>query len=204
MWPKAARSWTALPGRGLEMGRKSSVDKQTPGVRAHILRRLRENQLTLTELMADLREAFPEAAAAGQLPSRSAVHRFNQGIQEIVAHEREMAAAAEALVAELGEEFDAKSGALLAQAVTTLASKTAMGAIQSGEPLAIGDVLDLARAAKAAQEARSLNLKERQAVAKAAREKLLEEQKAKLDAMGNKGGVTEDTKRAIREALGIV
>ena len=37
-----------------------------------------------------------------------------------------------------------------------------------------------------------------------AREKLLEEQKAKLEAMGAKSGVTEDTKRAIREALGIV
>ena len=37
----------------------------------------------------------------------------------------------------------------------------------------------------------------------AAREKLLEEQAAKLDAMGSKGGVTEETKRAIRESLGI-
>lgn len=183
------------------MGRKSSVDRQAPGVRAHILRRLRENRLTLDELMTDLRETFPEA---GDLPSRTAVHRYGQGIREIVAHEREMAAAAEALVAELGEEFDAKSGALLAQAVTTLASKTAMSKIQAGEAMEIGDVLDLARAAKAAQEARSLNLKERQAVAKTAREKLLEEQRAKLDAMGNKGGVTEETKRAIREALGIV
>ena len=36
------------------------------------------------------------------------------------------------------------------------------------------------------------------------RKKLLAEQSAKLDAMGNKGGVTEETKRAIREALGIV
>lgn len=186
------------------MGRKSSVDRQAPGVRAHILRRLRENRLTLDELMTDLRETFPDAAEAGDLPSRTAVHRYGQGIREIVAHEREMAAAAEALVAELGEEFDAKSGALLAQAVTTLASKTAMSKIQTGEAMEIGDVLDLARAAKAAQEARSLNLKERQAVAKTAREKLLEEQKAKLDAMGNKGGVTEETKRAIREALGIV
>lgn len=186
------------------MGRKSSIDKLPAEVRSHIQRRLRENRLTLDELIADLRAAFPDQAEAGELPSRSAVHRYGQGISEIVAHEREMAAAAEALVAELGEEFDAKSGALLAQAVTTLASKTAMSAIQSDQALEIGDVLDLARAAKAAQEARSLNLRERQAVAKAAREKLLEEQKAKLDAMGTKGGVTEDTKRAIREALGIL
>lgn len=186
------------------MGRKSTIDKLPTEVRAHIQRRLRENRLTLDELIGDLREHFPAEAAAGELPSRSAVHRYGQGISEIVAHEREMAAAAEALVAELGEEFDAKSGALLAQAVTTLASKTAMNAIQSDQALEISDVLDLARAAKAAQEARSLNLRERQAVAKVAREKLLEEQKAKLEAMGSKGGVTEDTKRAIREALGIV
>ena len=37
----------------------------------------------------------------------------------------------------------------------------------------------------------------------AARKRLLEEQRAKLDAMGSKGGVTEETKIAIREALGI-
>ena len=88
--------------------------------------------------------------------------------------------------------------------MTTLTSRYAMGKLQSGEEMEIADVLDLARAAKTAQEARSLNLKERREVERIAREKLLEEQKAKLDAMGSKGGVTEETKRAIREALGIV
>lgn len=48
------------------------------------------------------------------------------------------------------------------------------------------------------------DLKERRSVADEARRKLLEEQRAKLDAMPNKGGVTADTKAAIREALGIV
>lgn len=186
------------------MGRKSSVERLPTPVRTHIQRRLRENRLTLDELIADLHQTFPNQAQEGVLPSRSAIHRYGEDIREIVKHEREMAAAAEALVAELGEDFDARSGALLAQAVTTLASKTAMGAIRSGEALEIKDVLDLARAAKAAQEARSLNYKERQAVAVSARQKLLDEQRAKLDAMGNKGGVTEDTKRAIRAALGIV
>lgn len=66
-----------------------------------------------------------------------------------------------------------------------------MNAIQSDQTLEIGDVLDLARAAKAAQEARSLNLKERQAVAKAAREKLLEEQDANLQAEAKAQGMDE-------------
>jgi hypothetical protein len=50
-----------------------------------------------------------------------------------------------------------------------------------------------------------VNLKKFQAeVEVAARKKLLEEQKAKLDAMGVKAGVTEETKLAIRQVLGIV
>ena len=181
------------------MGRKSSIDKLPADVRAHIEKRLRENRLTLDELFADVREAFPDLAA----PSRSALGRYRMGFEEIMQTQRAMSTAASALVAELGEDYDDKSGALLTQAVTTLATKATFSQLNQDE-LDIGDVLDLARAAKAAQESRSLNLRERQAVAKMAREKLLEEQKAKLDAMGNKGGVTEETKRAIREALGIL
>lgn len=182
------------------MGRKSSIDKLPEDVRTHIEKRLRENRLTLDELFADIREAFPDLSEA---PSRSALGRYRGGFEEVMKTQRAMSTAASALVAELGEDFDDKSGALLAQAVTTLATRAAFSQLDK-QDAEIGDVLDLARAAKAAQESRSLNLKERQMVAKLAREKLLEEQKAKLDAMGNKGGVTEETKRAIREALGIV
>lgn len=182
------------------MGRKSTIDQRSESFRKHVFRCLRENRLTLDELRAELEAEFPEEPT----PSRSALGRHRASVEEMIAHEREMAAAAEALVGELGEDFDAKSGALLAQAVTTLTSRYAMGKLQSDADMDIADVLDLARAAKTAQEARSLNLKERREVERMAREKLLEEQKAKLDAMGNKGGVTEDTKRAIREALGIV
>lgn len=189
------------------MGRKASIDRLPPEARARIQKHLRDNRLTLDEMIADLQQAFPSLAETGELPSRSAVQRYSQGVRDIVAHEREMAVAAEAMVAELGENFDSKTGALLAQAVTTLVNKRAFQAIadtNNGEKMDISDVLDLARAAKTSQEARSLNLKERRSVADEARRKLLEEQRAKLDAMGNKGGVTEDTKRAIREALGIV
>ena len=182
------------------MGRKSSIDQRSNDFRKRVFQRLRENRLTLDELRAELEADFPDEPPV----SRSALGRCRASVEEMISHEREMAAAAEALVGELGEDFDAKSGALLAQAVTTLTSRYAMGKLQSDEEMDIADVLDLARAAKTAQEARSLNLKERRQVEQLAREKLLEEQRAKLDAMGTKGGVTEDTKRAIREALGIV
>jgi hypothetical protein len=105
--------------------------------------------------------------------------------------QRAMSTAASALVAELGEDFDDKSGALLTQAVTTLATRAAFGKLEAGDA-EISDVLDLARAAKSAQEARSLNLKERQAVAKMAREKLIEEQRGKLDELGKSGAVAPE------------
>jgi hypothetical protein len=187
------------------MGRKSTIDRLAPEVRARIQKHLRENRLTLDELIADLQQEFATLGAA--LPSRSAVHRYSQGVREIVAHEREMTVAAEALVAELGDNFDAKSGALLAQAVTTLASRRAMQAIEAGkngEVMDISDVLDLARAAKTAQEARSLNLMERRSVADEARRKLLEEQTAKLDKIAKKGGLSAETAAELRrEILGI-
>lgn len=195
-----ALSCQALKSRGLDMARKSTVDKLAPNVRSHIERSLRENRLTLDELIEDLRLAFPEET----LPSRSALGRKRMAFDEMAKSMREIDAASRALVAEMGEGFDDRSGALLAQAVTTLATNVAFQRLQDEpEELEIGDVLKLARTARAAQEARNLSLKERMQIEKIAQEKLLAEQKEKLAAMPIKGGVTEETKQAIREALGI-
>lgn len=182
------------------MGQKSSIDRLPDNVRTHIERRMRENQLTLDELIADLRETFPDLTST---PSRSALGRYRMGFDEVLQSQRAMSTAASAMVAELGENFDDKSGALLVQAITTLTTRAAFDQL-GNESADIGDILDLAKAAKAAQDARSLNLKERQAVAKMAREKLLEEQKARADELTKKGGVTPETRDAIRQVLGIV
>lgn len=195
-----ALSCQALKSRGLDMARKSTVDKLAPDVRSHIERALRENRLTLDELIEDLRLAFPEET----LPSRSALGRKRMAFDEMAKSMREIDAASRALVAEMGEGFDDRSGALLAQAVTTLATNVAFQRLQDEpEELDIGDVLKLARTARAAQETRNLSLKERMQIEKNATEKLLAEQKEKLAAMPTKGGVTEETKQAIRVALGI-
>lgn len=188
------------------MGGKSSIERLPEPVKKRIQQLLRENRLTLEGLVSTLQTEFPEQAGAGEIPSKSSLHRYSSSIKTIVAREREIAVAAEALVGELGENFDSKAGALLAQSVTTLANRCAFDALErtdGGKSMEIGDVLDLARAAKTVQEARSLNLRERHAVAEYARKQLLQEQDAKLKAMGNKGGVTDEAKRAIREALGI-
>ena len=133
------------------MGRKSTISRLAPGVKKYVEKLLREDRLTLDEMIADLQAKYP----------------------------------------------------LLAQMVTTVCTNAAMGA-QERDDLTIKEVGDLSRAARAAMETRTLSLRERLAAEEAGRQKLLAEQREKLDAMGTKGGVTEDTKRAIREALGIV
>ncbi len=106
------------------MGRKSSIDKLEPQVRSHIERRLRENRLTLDELIEDLHEQFPSE----QKPSRSAVGRYKVSFDEMSRRLREQQAMASLLVEELGENPDDKAGALMVQSITTLTTHAALGA----------------------------------------------------------------------------
>ena len=181
------------------MARKSSIKRLAPEVRKHLERRLREDRLTLDELIEDLREHFPEAEA----PSRSALHRYRSGFEEMAGRMREIEAASTALVGELGEDVGERAGQLLAQAVTTLATNAALQAHDS--EVSITEIAKLARAAKAAMEARTLSRKEREAIEQAARERLLREQDEKLEAMGKAGTLAPETLARIRsEVYGIV
>lgn len=179
------------------MTRKSSVDKLSPEVRSHIERVLRENRMTLDELIADLQQKFP----AAEKPSRSALGRYRQQFDLMVERMREQETMSRLLVTELGENPDDRAGALMVQSLSVLVNSSLAEA--QDQELAIDDIRKLARATKDAIQARSASLKERQAIEAAAREKLLAEQKEKLAAMPTKGGVTEETKQAIRDALGI-
>ena len=189
------------------MGRKSSIDRLSMAVKAHIERRLAEGRMTLDELIAELRAEFPDEAADGELPSRSAVGRYGQKLERRLAAIRASTEAAKIIQAQAGDDKDARSEALTALIQTELFDaildmQDADEEVDSTERVGV-----LSAAAKniATLTRSSVNLKKFQAeVEAAARAKLLDEQRAKLDAMGSKGGVTEDTKRAIREALGIV
>lgn len=181
------------------MGRKSSISRLDPEVKKYLEKLLRADQLTLDELIANLREKFPSA----EPPSRSSLGRYRASFEELAGRMREIEAGAAALVGELGEGVGDKAGALLTQAVTTLAANAALRAHETDD-ISIKEVGELARAARAAMQARTMSLKERQEIEEYARKKLLEEQAKKLDSMEKKGGVTDETKAAIREALGIV
>ena len=182
------------------MGRKSSITRLEPAVRKHLEKLLREGRFTLDEMIADVRKHFPDQ----QTPSRSSLDRYRTGFDEMVGRMREIETAAAALVDELGEGVGDKAGALLAQAVTTLATNVALRT-HDRDDVTVKEVGELARAARAAMQARTMSIKERETIEAATRAKLLREQAQKLDSMGKTGAISPETLRRIRhEIYGIV
>lgn len=190
------------------MGRKSSISRLEPEIRSYIEAMLATGSMTLDQLITDLREKFPLQAQDGELPSRSAVGRYGQKLERRLAAIKASTEAARLIREHAGDSQDARSEALTALVQTELFD--AILALQEADdpdtdPGERVGMLSAAAKNIATLTRSSVNLKKFQAeVEEAARRKLLEEQRAALEAMPSKGGVTPETKAAIREALGIV
>ncbi|NBB09333.1 phage protein Gp27 family protein [Pseudomonas sp. SLFW] len=169
------------------MAGKSSIVRLPPDVKSYIHKLLREDRMTLDAMLADIQQRFPNEKA----PSRSALGRFKLGFDELTEKARQQREMAEAFVGAFGEDASDKTGVLLVEAISTLTYQAAMGAHEKDE-VTVAEVSALARAAKATMEARTLSVKERQTIEKAARERLLQEQAAELDNAVKSQGMTED------------
>ena len=181
------------------MGRKSTIKRLEPEARKHLEKLLREDRHTLDELLVAMREKFPNAEV-----SRSAIHRYSQGYEELVKDMREQQAIASLVVSELGENPDDKAGALLVQTITTLTNQVALTAAGKGE-VDVETVRKLARAAKDVIAARRVDRQERLAIRQAARDELLAEQEARFKALGQSGEVDQDTlAKVIKAAYGLL
>lgn len=189
------------------MGRKSTISRLPADIRAYIEAMLATGSQTLDELIADLQSRFPAAAVAGGLPSRSAVARYGSKLDRRLSAIKASTQAAMLIREHAGDTHDARSEALTALVQTEMFEALINLQEADDEDVDPADRLGMLSAAAkniATLTRSSVNLKKFQSeVAEATRKKVMDEQRAKLDAMGTKGGVTEDTKKAIREALGI-
>jgi hypothetical protein len=193
------------------VGRKSSIDRLPDDIKAHIQGQLADGSMTLDELIADLRDRWPDEAEAGDLPSRSAVGRYGQKLERRLSAIRASTEAAKIIRAQAGDEMDARSEALTAMIQSELFESImalqeagdAEGEEQMSPAERVGLLADAAKNIATLTRS-SVTLKKYQTEAEErARKALLAEQKAKLDMLQSKGGVTEETKLTIREALGI-
>ena len=100
----------------------SSIKKLPEDQRKFIERLLREDRLTLNEMLDEIRAEFPTAT----IPSRSALGRYHKNFEEEAKEFRKLAAASEHLVKEFGEDPDDKGGMLLAQAVQAVVTQRAL------------------------------------------------------------------------------
>ena len=182
------------------MGRKSSIDRLDPETKSYIQAMLATGGMTLDQLIADLQARYPVAAAAGDLPSRSAVHRYGTKLERRLSAIRASTEAAKMIQAHAGDDKDARSEALTAMVQTELfeailALQEADDVDENGDRADPGDrVALLSKAAKniATLTRSSINLKEFQAkVEEATRKKLLAEQEANLQEVAKAQGMDE-------------
>ena len=184
----------------------SSIKKLPDDQRKFVEKLLRDDRFTLNEMLDEIRAEFPAAT----IPSRSSLGRAKQSFAKTAQKMREIQAAAEVLVGEFGEDVDDKAGALLTQAISTLTTDAVLNALNNdgSDPecprVGIDDIGALARASRAVIATRGMTLKQRQEIEKHAREKLIAEQKEKLEALGASGEVDRAVlNKVIKAAYGL-
>jgi hypothetical protein len=187
----------------------SKIRKLPEDQRKYIEKLLRDGQLTLDEMLVDIREKF-SSVPVEDLPSRSGLGRAKQTFEVEAKRMRDMQAAADALVSEFGEDVDDKAGALLSQAITTLTTGIVLDQLRNdgtdpeNPKIGIDDVGALARASRAVIATRGMTLKQRQEIERLAREKLIAEQKEKLEELGQSGEVDRAVlNKVIKAAYGL-
>lgn len=183
------------------MVRRSSIDSLPAATRRWLDRALTDGNFSGYQQLEEL------LREKGYSISKSAIHRYGQKIERRLAAIKASTEASKLLADASPDDKDARSEALTALIQTELFETIVNLQDAADEDVAPAErVKMLSGAAKniATLSRASVNLKRYQAEAEErVRRALLEEQKAALEAMPNKGGVTEETKDAIRDALGI-
>ena len=148
------------------------------------------------QLAADLRACGADVYASG-------LQRYGSPFEKAMALSKIAAEQARALVDAIPDDQD-KLGAAVIRVTQQKILNLLMEMDIDPENVDVNKLFkNAAEIGKTSAAHKKFTLEARAAIEEAARKKLLDEQRAKLDAMGNKGGVTTDTLQAIRAALGI-
>lgn len=179
------------------MGRKSSIERLPKVVRDRVGAMIRENRLTLDEIVEQLREQF------GDAPSRSALHRYKQNAEEAIAKQREMESISQVWVREIKDEPDGKMGRMIIELLRTVAMQSALNA-QSKDDVDPKHLAHLARAFNLIESTTKRQAENRALLRNEIRQELLAEQDEKLKAAVKATGLSAETADALRrQILGI-
>lgn len=187
----------------IAMARKSSLDRLPDVIKSYIQGQLAKGNMTLDELIADLQKCFPEEAAAGELPSRSAVGRYGQKLERRLAAIRASTEAAKIIHEQAGDKEDFRSGALTAMIQSELFESIMQLQEATDKEMSPAERVGLlAEAAKniATLTRSSVTLKKYQAEAEErGQQKLLAQQENNLQEIAKSKGMDADQVRFWRE-----
>ena len=187
------------------MGRKSSISRLPAEIKTYIEAMLATGAQTLDEMIADLQDRFPAEARAGDLPSRTALHRYGSKLDRRLAAIKASTEAAMMIRQHAGDSQDARSEALTALVQTEL-FEAILELQEADDPnLDQGQrVAMLSAAAKniATLSRSSVNLKKFQAEIEArTRKQALEDATQEAETAARKQGLSPDSVAALREAI---
>ena len=177
------------------MGRKSKVSRLPEEIKLYIEGLIAEGQLTLNEMIEQLRERFPSQAAAGELPSRAALHRYGPKLERRLIAIKAFSQAATSIEANAGDTTGKHASALTAMMQQELFDAM-MSLGDATDPDVNQDVrvklLSDASRSLASLTRSSVVLKEYQTKAEErGRKKLLAEQEANLQEVAKAQGMDE-------------
>jgi hypothetical protein len=177
---------------------KGKVHRLPADVRTYIGELLRADRHTLDEMLDAIRARFPAAEV-----SRSGLHRYAAGEQQLFERMQAINKAADALIGGLGEGAGEKAGTLLAHAITATVTHAALRA-QENDETSLADINKLALAANRALQGRKIATQERIQLRNEARAQLLREQSERLDETVRAQGMNEEQANFWRQkVLGI-
>jgi hypothetical protein len=153
---------------------------------------------------ADYVQLAADLKARGADVSKSSLHRYGTQFERRMAQLKMASEQARALVDAAPDDEDK-----LGSAVVRMTQEKIFGLLMEidvdAEDVDINKLFkNAAEIGKASVALKRYSMEARAAIKEEARRELVEQQRAQLEAMPNKGGVTAETKAAIREALGIV
>jgi len=176
--------------------RKGQVHRAPYRVRLEEL--LRADAYTLDEMVAIIRTEFP-----GETVSRSGIHRYDQSIRAFTEKMQELDASARAMAERFGKHAGDDTTTMLANAMVTLATDTAIKLAASGAA-ELDDVRKLSQTAKNAIQGKQVSLNVRKQIEAEVREQVLAEQKVKIEALGKTGKYDAATLAAVmRQGYGL-
>jgi len=170
--------------------RKGNVHRAPYRARLEAL--LREDTHTLDEMVAIIKAEFP-----GETVSRSSVHRYDAQIRSFTEKMQEMETHARVIADKYGRNEE--TGHLLSQAVMTLTTDTALSLMASGAA-ELKDVQKLAQTARTAVQVKQVSLNVRKQIETETREKVLAEQKAKIEALEKTGAIDAAGLKTVMQA----